>query len=272
MLSQLPGAKGPEYTASNDSPNLGSLPLHLTQMEKMAAIGQLSSSVAHEMRNLLGMIRTAAFNIDRSVNKGDRSVQNNLDIITRSVGRAREFIDNLLNLSSVPRGREEVVDIREIVDNLLTLFSKEFEWRNIQLERRYSPLSHFRVDCHALQECLLNLILNAIQSMEEGGVIAIDIWPFKQGVRISVEDTGCGIPAENLQRIFDQFYTTKKHDQGTGLGLTIAQSLAKDLGGQIAVESQLGKGSRFSICLPSLISVSAPNAEEAFTSQERKAG
>lgn len=272
MLSQLPLIKGVEHGSSNDSPNLGSLPLHLTQMEKLAAIGQLSSSVAHEMRNLLGMIRTAAFNIERAANKGDRIVNHNLDIITRSVGRAREFIDNLLNLSSVPHGREEIVDIRNIVDNLLTLFSKEFEWHNIQLERRYSLLPQFRVDCHALQECLLNLIINAIQSIDGGGVIAIDIKPLKQGVRISVEDTGCGIPAENLQRIFDQFYTTKKNDQGTGLGLTIAQSLANDLGGNIAVESQLGKGSRFTICLPSLIAVSGVEAIETISSQERKAG
>lgn len=272
MEHHLSGTKSVEGISSADVSNLNSLPLHLSQMEKMAAIGQLSSSVAHEMRNLLGMIRTAAFNIDRAVNKNDRSVKNNLEIITRSVGRAREFIDNLLNLSCVPRGREEVMDVCEVVDNLLTLFSKEFEWHHIRLERRYDKLPRFRIDCHALQECLLNLILNAIQSMEKEGTITIEIAPWQKGIRIQVEDTGCGIPPENLQRIFDQFYTTKKNDQGTGLGLTIARNLAIELGGEITVESEIGKGSRFTIDLPSLRSVSTPEmAGDCSAIRERKA-
>ncbi len=272
MVSQLPGSKGIEYTASSELSNLNTLSLHLTQMEKMAAIGQLSSSVAHEMRNLLGMIRNATFNIDRALDRNELTVKKNLEIITRCVNRASEFIDHLLYLSSVPRGKEEMLDLCEVVDNLLTLFSKEFEWHHIRVERRYAVLPHFPIDCHALQECLLNLILNAIQSMEEGGSIIVEIKPLKKGVRIMVEDTGCGIPPENLQRIFDQFYTTKKNDQGTGLGLTIARNLAKELGGEITVESQLGKGSRFTIALPALLNSSNSELNEGLSSsQERKA-
>jgi len=252
MVDKLQDVKDEPIVANKDAINLNSLPLHLTQMEKMASIGQLSSSVAHEMRNLLGMIRTAAFNIERAVKQDDEHINKNLEVITRSVIRAREFIDNLLNLSSVPRGKQEVIDIHNAVDNLLTLFSKEFEWRSIRLERNYSSIPFVLIDCHSLQECLLNLILNAIQSIDDDGVITIEIKPLKQGIKISISDTGCGISKDYIDRIFDQFYTSKKSDQGTGLGLTIARSLTQDMGGDITVTSQVGKGSQFCVCLPSL--------------------
>ena len=252
MVSHLHRPERLERTSPGPTGDLSSLPLHLAQMEKLAAIGQLSSSVAHEMRNLLGMIRTAAFNIDRAVGQLDLTVGNNLEIINRSVGRAKEYIDNLLNLSRMPHGKEEIADLRQVIDNLLTLFSKDLEWRHIQLVRRYHPLPLFRLDCHAFQECLLNIILNAIQSMEEGGILTVEAAPFQQGARVTVEDTGCGIPPENLEAIFTQFYTTKKNGQGTGLGLTIALRLANYLGGDITVESRLREGSCFSIRLPYL--------------------
>lgn len=254
MVTQLSSQKQNESSIFPENQELDSLPLHLAQMEKMAAIGQLSSSVAHEMRNLLGMIRTASFNISKALKTADPVITNNLDIITRNVGRAKEFIDNLLNLSRVPRGKEEMIDVCTVVDYLLPLFSKEFEWRNIKLIRFYDNLPKFYIDCHILQECLLNLILNAIQSMENGGTITIRIVPWKQGVRISVIDTGCGIASDKLEKIFDQFYTTKKNGQGTGLGLTIARSLARHMGGDIEVESCPDKGSCFTISFGSLIS------------------
>lgn len=265
MVSHLPVQERLERSGPLPAGDMSSLPLNLSHMEKLAAIGQLSSSVAHEMRNLLGMIRTAAYNIDRAVGKLDATVGNNLEIINRSVGRAKEFIDNLLNLSRLPRGKEEIADLRQVTDNLLTLFSKEMEWRNIQLVRRYQPLPRFRLDCHAFQECLLNIILNAIQSMEEGGIMTVEAAPFHQGARITVEDTGCGIPPENLDAIFAQFYTTKKNGQGTGLGLTIALRLANYLGGDITVESRLREGSRFSLCLPSLVKCVEVNDTEFIT-------
>lgn len=232
-------------------------PSMLSHMEKMAAIGQLSSSVAHEMRNLLGMIRTAAFNIDRALETKDTTVKNNLDVINRSVKRAREFIDNLLNLSRGSNGRpqEEVIDIVKIIDDLMTLFQKELEWKNIRLIRNHAFESSVRLDCNAFQECLLNLILNAIQSMEQGGTITLTTEKWEEGIRISVADTGCGIAEDELDKIFDHFYTTKKNGQGTGLGLSIARSLAKDLGGDVQVRSTVGEGSTFTILLPTLCPV-----------------
>lgn len=224
----------------------------LAQMEKLAAIGQLSSSVAHEMRNLLGVIRNAAFNIDRALPDCDPALQRNLDMINRSVGRARQFIDNLLNLSRMPAGAEEVIDIGAAVDELLVLFYKEMEWRNIELLRHYETLCLFHIDRNRLQECVLNLVINAIQSMDHDGVLTVRVAPWRKGVRIQVEDTGCGIAPETITHIFNRFFTTKASGEGTGLGLTISKTLAQELGGDIEVSSTLGKGSVFSILLPAL--------------------
>ncbi len=274
MVTQIPVLKELKKEKLLHSSTFDHLRTNLTQMEKMASIGQLASSVAHEMRNLLGMIRTAAFNIDRAAQSSDPTIQNNLEIINRNVGRAREFIDNLLNLSRVSHGNTEIMDVGKIVDELLILFSKEFEWRKIAVKKKYQPIPLYRIDHNAIQECLLNLILNAIQSMEKGGTITVEIEPFHQGIRIVVKDTGCGISPDKLDKIFDQFYTTKKNGQGTGLGLTIAKSIAWDLGGDIHVQSQVGEGSSFSVCLPTLDSVSdhVEISEDLNLTQERKTG
>ncbi len=274
MVTQLSTPDDKKRTAAMNSTMLDSLSLNLSQMEKMAAIGQLSSSVSHEMRNLLGIIRTATFNIDRALKTKDATIQNNVDVINRSIKRAREFIDNLLNLARMPHGKDDEIDICEEVDNLLTLFSKELELRGIKLERHYQALPLFWIDCHALQECLMNLVLNAIQSLDRGGTIAVSIESWKRGIRISVCDTGCGVPAMDLEKIFDQFYTTKKNGQGTGLGLTIARNLARNLGGDIEVESHLDKGSTFTVCLPVLTAVHGRSNEEKSHSYswDRKTG
>ncbi|MDX9754089.1 MAG: HAMP domain-containing sensor histidine kinase [bacterium] len=257
MVIKVGAQQNPEMNPKNET-RFDSLPFNLSQMEKMAAIGQLSSSVAHEMRNLLGMIRTAAYNIGRAIDSTEPTIHSNLEVITRSISRAREYIDNLLNLSRIPHETEqaEIVEIPRLVDNLLLLFYKELEWRHIELQREYPSLPPYQLDSHALQECLLNLILNAIQSMDEGGTLTLTIIPCQQGIQIEVRDTGCGIPTEDLEKIFDPFFTTKKNGQGTGLGLSIARSLARDLGGEITVWSRQGEGSRFCVVLPQLGMVS----------------
>lgn len=241
-----------EKTRQTIQPQVEQHQANLAQMEKMAAIGQLSSSVAHEMRNLLGMIRNAVFNIERVTDSKEKTVTNNLEVISRSISRAREFIDNLLDLSRVPCNEPEIMDVCTVVDDLLILFSKELEWRGIDLQREYETIPLFHVDRNRLQECMLNLVINAIQSMDRDGVIQVRIRNWNKGVCIDVEDTGCGIDSENLARIFHRFYTTKTSGQGTGLGLTISQSLATEMGGTIVVESVEGQGSTFTIQLPNL--------------------
>ncbi len=257
-------AKRVELPGSADSSNGQHFEVHsqaLAQMEKLAAIGQLSSSVAHEMRNLLGVIRNAAFNIDRAMPDCDPGMQRNIDMINRSVGRARQFIDNLLNLSRMPAGAEEIIDIGGAVDELLVLFYKEMEWRNIELVRHYETLCLFHIDRNRLQESVLNLVINAIQSMDHDGVLTVRVEPWRDGVRIQVKDTGGGIDPKILPEIFDRFFTTKASGEGTGLGLTISKTLVEEMGGEIEVESAPGQGSVFTILLPSLSAASPAGPE-----------
>lgn len=235
-----------------DPASIDDLQNHLSHMEKMAAIGQLSSSVAHEMRNLLGMIRTAIFNIERSLPHKEKTVVNNVEVINRSVARAREFIDNLLNLSNVSYNNSEFVNVTSLIDQLLTLFSKELEWRKIELLKDYHQLPLFKIDGNAFQECILNLVLNAIQSIDGSGTIKISISPWNEGLSVSVTDTGCGIGMDHQKKIFNRFYTTKKNGQGTGLGLSIVKNIVSSMGGDVSVQSRKGYGSTFTIQIPYL--------------------
>lgn len=235
-----------------DPASIENLQMHLAHMEKMAAVGQLSSSVAHEMRNLLGMIRTAIFNIERSIPQKEQTIVNNIEIINRSVGRAREFIDNLLNLSRISYNDQEFVDICLLIDRLLMLFSKEVEWRDITIHKDYQHLPLFKIDGNAFQECILNLVINAIQSIDGSGTITVSIRPWKEGVKVSISDTGCGISKEHQTKIFERFYTTKKNGQGTGLGLSIVKNIVSNLGGCVSVHSKKGSGSTFTIEIPFL--------------------
>lgn len=241
-----------ELLSDNDPASIDDLQNHLSHMEKMAAIGQLSSSVAHEMRNLLGMIRTAIFNIERSLPNKEQTITNNVEVINRSVVRAREFIDNLLNLSNISYNDRKFVNVTVLVDQLLMLFSKELEWRNIELQKNYHQLPLFKIDGNAFQECILNLVLNAIQSIDGSGTINVSIGPWNDGIQVSVTDTGCGIGSDHHQKIFNRFYTTKKNGQGTGLGLSIVKNIVSNMGGNVSVQSRKGMGSTFTIHIPNL--------------------
>lgn len=247
-----PTVKELESLSDHDPASIDDLQNHLSHMEKMAAIGQLSSSVAHEMRNLLGMIRTAIFNIERSLPNKEKTVINNVEVINRSVIRAREFIDNLLNLSNISYNDRKFVNVTVLVDQLLMLFSKELEWRNIELLKDYHQLPLFKIDGNAFQECILNLVLNAIQSIDGSGTINVSIGPWNDGIKVSVTDTGCGIGSDHHQKIFNRFYTTKKNGQGTGLGLSIVKNIVSNMGGNVSVQSRKGMGSTFTINIPNL--------------------
>ncbi len=249
-------------TSKTEQTSFDEIPPNLSAMEKMASIGLLTMSVAHEMRNLLGMMRNAAFNLDHAQNHSCSISENSIAVIHRSIHRAQEYIDCLLNFARV-NPKKETVDIHKEVKNLLHLFSKELEWNQIYVEKRGQPLPLFYLDKNALLECMLNIIVNAIQSMPEGGKLTIEINPYEQGCALAIHDNGCGIPEPIIHKIFDRFYTTKKNGQGTGLGLTIVRNLARDMGGDVEVESQSGVGSTFTLTLPFLPLAPERNHHEA---------
>jgi len=146
-------------------------------------------------------------------------------------------------------GRRELADLRSLVDGVLRMAAPQLRER-IRVERRFEATAPVRCAPQELQQVFLNLVLNAAQAIAERGTIRIATERQDDQVVVHVDDDGCGISPEHLDRIFDPFFTTKAAGEGSGLGLGIAHGIVRSHGGEIRVESQPGRGSRFSVHLP----------------------
>ena len=142
--------------------------------------------------------------------------------------------------------------VRNIAEEVLSFLTKEAEYRRIGVEVAADPaVPDIESDRGKLQQILLNLINNAFQAMDDGGSLRVRVFsPDAQHVAVSVADNGCGIPAADVKRIFEPFFSTKKKKGGTGLGLSITYGLVQELGGTLGVESELGHGSTFTVTFP----------------------
>jgi PAS domain S-box-containing protein len=236
---------------------------HLIQSEKLATVGMLSSGIAHELRNPLNIIESARYYLQETLTDVDAEVREKLEMIQRNVRRAATIINNLLEFSRRSAHELELFDVRRVVDSTLILLEKELASRQIRLVREQAeeerlPRVCFNLD--SLKQVFLNIILNAIQAMPEGGVLRIAPRLTDDGrwVEVDVSDTGCGISADELKYLFTPFYTTKKVGEGTGLGLYISRSIIRRYGGDIAVQSQIGQGSTFTVRLPVAEAEQAP--------------
>lgn len=227
----------------------------LVQSEKLAAMGQLSAGIAHELRNPLSAINTAAYCLASALQgTGELSdeVKRYLTVIQRNVERAQRIITSVLEFARPSQAEAVTVDLNELVDTALDIIIKNAEKHRIAVQVEFQPLPLVRCRPDAIKQAVLNILLNAIQAMPDGGVLTVRTeheTPNGQ-VRIIIADTGVGIPTEHLQRIFDPFWTTKPPGEGTGLGLSVARTAIEADGGRILVESEKGKGSTFTIVLP----------------------
>jgi two-component system NtrC family sensor kinase len=228
----------------------------LVQSEKMAAIGQLVSGVAHELNNPLASIAAFAQLMlsDGNLTAEDRHAA---DVITSEAKRASRIIHNLLTFARQHKAEKTHADINQVVENTLELRGYDLSVRGIQLERLFAdPPPSTMVDAYQLQQVILNLITNAEQAMMgvDRGHHRLTIRTRNDGdsIRIEVEDSGPGIPADCLERIFNPFYTTKPVGHGTGLGLSISLGIISEHGGRIWAENVPTGGARFCIDLPRL--------------------
>jgi two-component system, NtrC family, sensor kinase len=234
----------------------------LMQAGKLASLGELSAGVAHEINNPLAIILTENQVIRDFVDETPgldeafkTELEESLSQIDAQVQRCNLITYNLLRFSRRTGSRIEMVNLNAFLEEVIQLMEGKAKGRgihfNIYLEKDLAPI---RSDPSQLQQVFLNLITNAIDAHEGKpyGTITITTRtkPEKQGVNIIVADTGSGIPSENLERIFDPFFTTKPVGKGTGLGLSISYSIIKQLGGDISVQSERGKGAQFSLFLP----------------------
>ncbi len=249
---------GDEFERLTDSLNNMLRELHrrseqLIQNKKMAALGTLTSGVAHELNNPLNNISTSLQIILEEIDDGDLEFQRELLTESESeVNRAQDIVKSLLEYS---REREFTLSrehFKTLVDSTLKLIQGEIP-TSVRLLLEIPDNIYAFMDPRRIQQVLLNLIINAIQAMEEqGGILTLRAFEDenKSGFFIQVIDTGKGISEEELSKVFDPFYTTKDIGKGSGLGLSVSQGIIKNHGGCIKVESEIGQGTTFTIYLP----------------------
>lgn len=223
----------------------------LLHKERLASMGQLSAGVAHEINNPLGTILLFADILHKETAVTDPR-REDLQLIIDEAVRCKKIVADLLNFARQQEVMAEETDVNALLGQVLGIVTREPAAANVTIVRRFDPaLPPIQADPAQLQQVFTNLIGNAMEAMPDGGTITLATRPLNgQQVAIEISDTGSGIPAENLGKLFTPFYTTKPIGKGTGLGLSIAYGIIKMHQGQISVQSLGGKGATFTIVLP----------------------
>ncbi|MCG6943601.1 MAG: response regulator [Thiohalocapsa sp.] len=222
--------------------------------EKMSALGQMVGGIAHELNNpLMGI--TGYVEYCRERQPADSRCRDILDDALRETRRCKELVDNLLLFARVERSGEDAftpVDCAELVARVLRLMDYRIRHEKVAVVRNFGAAGEpLHTRPQALQQVLLNLVVNALDAMQgrQRRELRIALDCGADPVRITIEDTGNGIPAEQMTLIFDPFYTTKPVGKGTGLGLSVSKGIIEGLGGEIRCESTPGVGTRFTLSL-----------------------
>jgi two-component system NtrC family sensor kinase len=230
---------------------------HVEYANKMASIGRLAASVAHEINNPLAIINEKGGLIKDLFTfggkyAGDSKLMGLVDSILASVKRAGTITRRLLNFSRNLQASIEPIHLKEAILEVLGFMGKEAELRGIEIRVEVAEdIPVLQTDRGKLQQILLNIVNNAFAAVSDGGHINIGAHQEKKDqVTIVISDDGCGIPKEDLTRIYEPFFSTKTGKGGTGLGLSITYGLVQEIGGTIHAESELDKGTRFKIIIP----------------------
>ncbi|MBI4611139.1 MAG: response regulator [Candidatus Rokubacteria bacterium] len=222
----------------------------LHNSEKLAAVGQFAAGLAHELGNALAIIGSSAQFLLGYPGDRRRASRDYLEVIHRNVAAADRTIRELLAFARPREPFLRAMDVTESLDRACFLLRGKFAKHGVEVVQQYAPaLPRIEGDPEQLQQVFLNLLLNAVQAMDDGGTITVRIvFDPPEWVRVELMDTGRGIPGEHLDRIFDPFFTTR--EQGTGLGLSIAHRHVEAHRGRLTVETQEGRGTRFTMLLP----------------------
>ena len=220
--------------------------------DRLAMIGRLSAGVAHEINNPLGSILLfSRLLIQKAPPEG--IIRENLERIEKDAKRCQEIVQGLLDFARQREPKVEKIDVNALLENTVRLFENQPLFHNIELIKEYQTgLPAVMADSSQLMQVFVNIIMNATDAMKGDGVLTVGTRYFESDrqVRISFADTGCGIPEEKLELIFEPFYTTKEVGKGTGLGLSISFGIVQKHGGTIQVHSRVGEGSTFVVVLP----------------------
>jgi PAS domain S-box-containing protein len=234
------------------------------QADKLAALGTLSAGIAHEINNPIGIItsRVEVMLLEAEGEELPAELRKDLEVILRHARRVASITQGLLSFARQSSGVRAAVNLNRVVEEILQLVRKDMDRAHVQVTlRRDETLPEIMADANAIGQVLLNLLTNARRAMPDGGgeiTIETGYDPEARSVRLVVRDTGTGIAPEILLKIFDPFFTTKP--DGTGLGLSVSHGIIHDHQGSVDVESQVGKGTTFTVTLPVDASQGAPGA------------
>jgi signal transduction histidine kinase len=218
----------------------------LIQQEKLAAVGQLAAGIGHELRNPLGVIKNAAYYIKTKIGTDDPKLNKHLTIVEREISISNRIISDLLEFS---RNRSPSIapsDINKVVDDALDVVEMP---QDILLVKEFgTALPKAAVDANQMHQVFVNLGLNAVQAMTEGGQLKVSTRLKGDYIEVEFNDTGCGVPEENLKKLFDPLFTTKA--KGVGLGLAVTHGIIEKIKGSIEVKRKVEKGTIFVVKLP----------------------
>ena len=218
--------------------------------ERLASVGKLAAGVAHEINNPLGGILNCLYNIRKGTLPSERQ-EEYFTYMEDGLRRAQKIVRQLLDFSQQHEPEFSMNDVNGLVDRVLVLTNHAIAEKRLQLHKVYDDdLPPLFVDPQMIEQVLTNLILNAVQATNEGGSIILQTRTAHERCEIDVGDTGSGIDPEVRPHIFDPFFTTKGTGEGTGLGLSVSLGIVERHGGQLTVESEVGKGTVFTVSLP----------------------
>ncbi|HOM15755.1 MAG TPA: ATP-binding protein [Thermoguttaceae bacterium] len=243
---------------------LEQLQQRLAQAQRLTALGELLSTTTHEFNNILmTVINYAKLGLRHTDNE---TRQKAFEKILAAAQRAARISHSILGMAKNRSGNLEPTNLVQLLEDTLLLLERELNKYRIAVEKYLQPIPPVLANGNQIQQVLLNLIINARQAMPQGGRLTVKLWhdPGSGMVHLMIRDTGCGIPPEILPRIFDPFFTTKTGPDssgkgGTGLGLSMCKEIIQAHQGRIRVESAPGRGTAFTLMLPS----AQPPAEPA---------
>ena len=224
----------------------------MAHADRLASIGQLSSGIAHEINNPLGVIQGYTQLLLRDADEGSQR-HSDLQIILKHAGNCKAIVEDLLNFARRSQPEMGDIDIHAVIEDALVFIRHRSKMENIRIEKVFADnIPAMRMDEKKIKQVLVNLVMNAGHAVAEDGTITIST-RFDTGGRklmVDVADNGYGIESRHLSRIFDPFFTTKPTGEGTGLGLAVSYGIVKSHGGDIDVKSEPGNGAVFTVTLP----------------------